>query len=203
MTKLTFLLAVVGLTTLACSSKPIEQPPEYVAPPEVAEYRIGTGDQLAINVWRNPDLSSGVPVRPDGNISLPLVGDVKAAGLTTNELKAVVTNAFSEYIKSPQVTVVVTAATSADYLMRVRVTGAVNNPITVTYQDGMTVLDIILEAGGPTDFASLNNTKLYRKVGDEVKVYKIRLNDIINKGKLETNYKLAPTDIITVPEKVL
>ena len=194
----------VWLVLLAgCSSNQVETPPEYVPSDELAQYKIGAGDSLDINVWRNPELSKTVAVRPDGFITLPLVGDVQASGLTAQELNDSLTEKLLTFIKSPKVTVIVTNANSANYLMRVRVTGAVNNPLTVVYRDGMTVIDVILEAGGPTEFAALNNAKLYRKVGGEVKVYKIRLNDIINKGKLETNYQLAPTDIITVPERIL
>ena len=191
------------LLLIGCGSNQVERPPVYVPSDELAQYKIGAGDALDINVWRNPELSKTVAVRPDGFITLPLVGDVQASGLSAQQLNDSLTEKLLTFIKSPKVTVIVTNANSANYLMRVRVTGAVNNPLTVVYRDGMTVIDVILEAGGPTEFASLNNAKLYRKVDEEVKVYKIRLNDIINKGKLETNYQLAPTDIITVPERIL
>uniref|UniRef100_UPI003139F335 XrtA/PEP-CTERM system exopolysaccharide export protein n=1 Tax=Marinimicrobium sp. C2-29 TaxID=3139825 RepID=UPI003139F335 len=165
------------------------------------EYQIGVGDTLRINVWRNEELSSDVPVRPDGKISLPLVGDVTAAGLTARELSTNLTEALTEYIRSPQVTVIVTNASSSDFQRRVRITGAVQSPQSVAYREGMTVLDLVLMAGGTNEFASANKAKLYRKVEGELNVYPIHLDDLIEKGKVETNYPLQPSDIVTVPER--
>ncbi len=168
----------------------------------LGEYKIGVGDELRVNVWKNEELSMSVPVRPDGKISLPLVGDINAQGVSANQLAENITTGLKTYIRSPQVNVIVTSAGSVDYLLRVRVTGAVSNPRSIPHKDGMTVLDLVLEAGGPTEYASTNNAKLYRKVDGEVKVYAIKLHDILNKGKLSTNYTLAPSDIVTVPERL-
>lgn len=167
------------------------------------EYLIGVGDQLDLRVWRNPDLSARVPVRPDGRISAPLVGDVDAAGVTPEVLAGIVQEKLSQYIRNPQVTVVVTNPSSSDYQQRVRITGAVEKPVSLAFRDGMTVLDLVLEAGGPTKFAVPNKTKLYRKALGETKVYPIYLDDILKKGKVSTNYPLSPSDIITVPERAL
>lgn len=183
----------------ACSTPPVDQPPETKE--VLAEYRIGVGDSLRINVWRNAEISSDVPVRPDGMISLPLVGDIKAAGRTTEELAAALTSALTDYVRNPQVTVIVTNPSSSDFQRRVRITGAVQNPQSLAYRDGMTVLDLVLMAGGPNEFASPNKAKLYRRVEGEVKVYPIHLEDLIEKGKVETNYSLQPSDIVTVPER--
>lgn len=193
------------LTALSgCGSAPVQtSAPERPDQNAISEYKIGVGDQLQVSVWKNPELSMGVAVRPDGKISLPLVGDIEASGSSSVGLAERVTERLKTYVRSPQVTVIVTNAGSVDYLLRVRVTGAINNPLSLPYKDGMTVLDLILEAGGPSEFASLNGAKLYRKVNGEVKVYPIRLNDILNKGKLSTNYSLAPSDIVTVPERLL
>lgn len=168
----------------------------------IGEYNIGVGDELQINVWKNPELSLQVLVRPDGKISLPLIGDILAQGNTASALAKNLTTQISQYIRSPHVNVIVTSAQSIDYLLRVRVTGAVNNPISVPHKDGMTVLDLVLEAGGPTQYASSNRAKLYRKMDGEIKVYPIKLKDILHKGKLVTNYTLAPSDIVTVPERL-
>lgn len=165
------------------------------------EYRIGNGDALQINVWKNPELSVAVPVRPDGKISLPLVGDITASGETAQQLGANIASKLNSFIRNPQVTVIVTNPSSADFQRRIRVTGAVNQPISVPYREGMTILDLVLEAGGLTEFASANKAKLYRKEGDSVKVYPVYLNDILNKGKLVTNYQLVPSDIVTIPER--
>lgn len=194
---------VIGLVSLAaCSSVPnVADMPS--APAKVETFRIGQADGLRIDVWRRPELSEAVVVRPDGMISMPLIGDVLASGKTTNELAEEVSNLLSDYVKAPQVTVIVTSPVSADYLTRVRVTGAVNNQISVPFREGMNVLDVVLEAGGPSEFASLNRARLYRKGEDGVSsTYTIKLGDILKKGKLETNYLLQPSDVITVPEKV-
>lgn len=167
----------------------------------VDEYRLGSGDGVLISVWRNPDLSVNVPVRPDGKISVPLVGDVLVEGKTTEQLSKEIQDSLSDYIRNPQVTVIVQNPTSADYIHRIRVTGAVAAPQSIPYRKGITVLDVILEAGGVTPFAKSNAAKLYRQTKEGSKVYPIYLSNILEKGRLETNYTLLPQDIITVPER--
>ncbi len=162
-------------------------------------YTVGVGDRLAIRVWKNPELSVDVPVRPDGKISVPLIGDVEAVGLTVEDLKDNIEFALQSYIRTPQVTIVPTEINRVD---NVRITGAVNAPQLVPHLEDITVLDVVLRAGGLTPFASPNQAKLYRKnSAGEMKVYPILLRDILEKGRLETNYTLEPSDIITVPER--
>lgn len=166
-------------------------------------YTIGVGDQLQILVWRNEELSVSVPVRPDGKISAPLVGDITAAGKQVPELSGEIEKALSSFVRSPNVTVLITNANSSEFLNRVRITGAVLTPTSVAFSDGMTVLDLVLVAGGATEFASLNKAKLYRtNAAGEVKVYNVYLDDILNKGDVKSNYRLRPSDIVTVPDKV-
>ena len=165
------------------------------------EYRIGVGDSLQINVWRNQELSTSVPVRPDGKISLPLVGDIMAANLTTTQLSNNIIAGLESYVRSPQVTVIVSNPSSSDFQRRVRITGAVQSPQSIAYREGMTVLDLFLIAGGANEFASANKSKLYRKVNGETKAYPIHLKDLIEDGNLDTNYPLQPSDIVTVPER--
>src|SRR5690606_17552711 len=146
-------------------------------------YRIGVGDLLQVQVWRNAELSTSVPVRPDGKISSPLVGDIVAAGLTTQELAQAITAKLSNYVRNPEMTIIVTNPASADYLRRVRVTGAVRAPTSITYRQGMTVLDVVLEAGGLTEFASPGNARLYRTDNDgRTKIYPVDLDDILKNG---------------------
>lgn len=164
-------------------------------------YHIGADDQLQVSVWRNPDLSVNVPVRPDGMISVPLIGDVKAGGLTPEQVAATIREKLKTYIRDPSVTVIVTELRSHEYLSRVRITGAVRNPSSITFRQGMTVLDAVLQAGGVNDFAAPNRTKLYRRVKGKARVYDIELGDILNKGQLGTNYVLMRGDVITVPER--
>lgn len=166
------------------------------------QYYIGTGDSLNINVWRNEELTMTIPVRPDGKISMPLIGEVQAAGLTAGKLSEQLQTKLLNFIRNPQVTVIVVAADSSDYQSRVRVTGSVETPISLPYREGMTVLDLVLEAGGLTEFARGNGAKLFRKTDEGVKAYNIRVQDILNKGNLSTNYELAPSDIITIPERL-
>jgi len=168
----------------------------------MGEYKIGVGDTLDIKVWKNGELSVSVPVRPDGNISVPLVGDIHAEGVSAEALASGITKKLESFIRSPQVTVIVTNPTSAEYLRRIRLTGAVSKPTSIPFQKGMTVMDIVLMVGGLTPFADANDTKLYRKTASGTKVYPVYLGDILNKGNLSSNYKLMPNDIITVPERV-
>ncbi len=195
-------LCVLSLVIVGCGSNQIAS---SSAPAEVGDkyavYKIGVGDQLTVSVWRNPELSLDVPVRPDGKISMPLVGDIEAAGHSAAELSEALRAELVNYIRNPQVAVIVTSATSTDYQRRVRVTGAIEKPLSLPHRDGMTVLDLVLEAGGLTEFAVPNRAVLYRKTGEGVQAHSVRLGDILNKGKLETNYNLAPSDIVSVPER--
>jgi polysaccharide export outer membrane protein len=167
-----------------------------------AQYRIGPGDQLQVTIWQHPDLSPALTVLPDGEISLPLIGEVKASGLTEKELAASIKERMTEYLRSPEVTITVVNAQSADFQRRIRVTGAVVRPASVPFRKGMTVLDVVLEAGGPNEFASANSTKLYRTSDRGTQQLKVYLDDILKKGKMETNYELQPSDVVTVPERL-
>lgn len=168
----------------------------------ISEYRIGVDDTLNINVWRNAELSVTAPVRPDGKISMPLVGDVQAAGLSAENIAKNIQIQLSKFVRDPNVTIMVTGLRSHEYLTRLRITGAVNAPSSLNYRQGMTVLDAVLAAGSVNDFASPNSTKLYRKIKDKIYVISIHLGDILYKGKLKTNIELRPGDIITVPERL-
>ncbi|MCB1691866.1 MAG: polysaccharide biosynthesis/export family protein [Pseudomonadales bacterium] len=198
------------LTLLAaCNSTPApnasmtatEKPVDLTKAGLMEAYKVGVGDTLRVSVWRNPELSADVVVLPDGTISVPLAGDVEAAGETTESLKERIAAVLNNYIRQPEVTVSVLSATSSEYLQRVRITGAVNAPQSLTFRRGLTVMDIVLLAGGLTPYANPNKALLYRKEGDKMQRYPVKLDDILSKGKLETNYALLPNDIITVPEK--
>ena len=165
-------------------------------------YRIGVDDRVQIVVWRNPELSVTAPVRPDGKISVPIIGDVEAGGRTPSEVSEIIKKRLSEYVRDPNVAVILTELRSHEFLSRVRVTGAVRTPRSMPHRQGMTVLDAVLEAGGVNDFASPNRTKVYRKVKDKTAVLEVDLGDILKKGRLETNYPLKPGDVVTVPERL-
>ncbi len=196
------LVIVVTFILAACSTKNVvtEQPVESSIG-IVDEYKLGVGDAVTVNVWRNPDLSVSVVVRPDGKISVPLAGDVEVDGVSTIDLSKTIEERLSSYIRNPKVTVIVSNPTSAEFIHRVRVTGAVAAQRSIPYRKGITVLDVILEAGGVTPFANADQSKLYRQTKEGAKVYPIYLNDILEKGILDSNYILFPQDIITVPER--
>ncbi len=168
----------------------------------IAVYKIGVDDVIKVNVWKNPELTIEVPVRPDGMISVPLIGDVKAAGLSPETVSKNIKLKLKKFIRDPLVAVILTQLNSHEYLSRVRVTGAVRTPISLPYRQGMTVLDAVLAAGGINDFASAGSTKLYRRVKNKSNAINIDLDNILNGGKLSTNYILKPGDIITVPERI-
>lgn len=202
-------LAVVAgvfccLSLAGCASSMSEKIRDAEAPVTIEKggYKIGVDDRVQVSVWRNPDLSVTVPVRPDGMISVPLIGDVQAGGKSASELSAAVKAKLSLYIRDPSVTIIVTDLRSHEYLSRVRVTGAVRTARSSQHRQGMTVVDAVLDAGGLNDFAAPNRTKLYRTADGKTKVYPIKLGDILNNGKLETNMRLFPGDVIAIPERL-
>lgn len=167
----------------------------------VESYLIDVGDQVQVSVWKNPELSTSGPVRPDGKIAVPLVGDIMAAGRTPEELSAAISEQLSSYIKNPNVTVILTGIEGHAFLSRIRVTGAVENNTSMEYHQGMTVLDAVLDAGSVSLYADSNRTKLHRREKDGTKTYDIRLKDILEDGDMTTNVLLLPGDVITVPER--
>jgi polysaccharide export outer membrane protein len=198
---LTLLTAVAGTV---CAYAAESAPAKPALPPtEIAgTYQIGVDDMVQVSVWHNPDLSVTVPVRPDGNISVPLIGDVRAGGRTPEDVAADLKQKLATYLRDPQVAVILTELRSHEYLSRVRVTGAVHQPISIPYRQGMTVLDAVLAAGGTTEFANGDRTSLYRREQDgAVKPFDVKLDRIMKKGELSSNIAVQPGDIITVPER--
>lgn len=165
------------------------------------EYRIGVDDVVDVNVWGNEQLSVQVTVRPDGRITVPLLGDVVVAEKTTDEVAAIITEGLSKDIRSPNVTVTMASLQSKEYLRRVRVTGAVGRPVSLNYRQGMTVIDAVLEAGGLGEFASGNKATLIRRHEGKTISVPLRLGDMLVRGKVDDNHLLIPGDIISVPER--
>jgi polysaccharide export outer membrane protein len=196
------LLILIASTLVVCTAFAADPSAAMKpAPLPVDTYRIGVDDMVQVSVWHNPELSATVPVRPDGKISLPLIGDIPAGGRTPEEVATDVKKRLETYVRDPQVAVILTELRSHEYLSRVRVTGAVRQPVSLTYRQGMTVLDAVLAAGGPTEFAAGDRTELYRKDGAGTKTFDVHLGKIMKKGDLETNFAVQPGDIITVPER--
>ncbi len=206
MTKVKLLLLILAMASFVggCGSRKISDlSSDSINYAAANPYKVGVGDQLDVRVWRNEELSVQVPVRPDGKISTPLVGDILAAGKEVPQLEQEIESKLAAYVRSPEVTVIVINANNAEFVNRVRVTGAVITPISAPYSQGMTVLDLILLAGGLNEFANANNAKLYRTTPTGVEVHNVYLDDILKKGDLRSNYTLRPSDIVAVPEKIL
>src|SRR4030095_5302728 len=166
------------------------------------DYVIGPGDTVQVFVWRNPELSVTVPVRPDGKISTPLVEDMVAVGKTSSQLAREIEKVPAQYVRSPQVNIIVTNPVST--FSQVKVIGQVTNPQSVPYREGLTVSDAILAVGGLTEFAAGNRAKIVRKneAGKTVEI-KVKLEALVKKGKMTENKDLKPGDVIIVPESFL
>ena len=164
-------------------------------------YLMDVGDVIEVSVRNNPDLSVSAPIRPDGMISFPMVGDIMAAGLGPEQLSTNIEKQLSSYIKNPHVTVILTSMQGHEFISKVRVTGAVGASTALTYHQGMTVIDAVLGAGSLDIYADGNRTKLHRRTESGMVSYDIRLKDILEKGDMTTNVYLLPGDIITVPER--
>jgi len=198
-----FSVLILALGLSACATGPRNPPPQADLGPSVLvdAYKMSVGDTVNITVWKNPELSISAPIRPDGKIAMPLVGDVVAAGREPEEMAADIRSQLAQFIVAPNVTVGLSSLQGHQFLSRIRVTGAVGNNMSMTYQQGMTVLDAVLEAGSVTEFANGNNTRLHRRTADGgSETYTINLKDIMEDGDMSTNVLLLPGDIITVPE---
>ena len=200
-----FLILIIIIGISGCAGAPrLPEESQSMAGPSVLtkSYKMAVGDKVKINVWKNKELSLSEPIRPDGKISMPLIGDVLAVGRTPEELASKIEKQLSRYIKNPNVTVILTSIQGHEFLSRIRVTGAVGNQTSINYHQGMTVLDAILEAGSLDPFANSNSTKLHRRTEKGNETYDIRLKDIMEKGDMTTNIYLLPGDVITVPERL-
>lgn len=192
------LLALATLFSSGCSTL-MGYPP---APASVQEqehrYKIGPLDTLNIQVWRNPELSATVTVRPDGRISSPLVEDLMAAGKSPVELSREIEKALSRVIRDPAVTVIVSGF-QGTFGEQIRIVGEAARPQAVPYRQNMTVLDVMIQVGGMTDFADGNAAVLVRGA-EGGKQYSIRLKDLLKRGDISANVGVRPGDIIIVPQ---
>jgi polysaccharide export outer membrane protein len=185
-------LSLCGVTALEAQGSGPES--TTVAP----AYIIGPGDTLQVFVWRNAELTTTVPVRPDGKISTPLVEDMVAVGKTPSGLARDIEVVLAQYVKSPQVNVIVTQPVSA--FSQIKVIGQVLKPQSLPYREGMTVLDAVLQSGGLAQYAAGNRAKIVRtQAGKETEI-KIRLEALVNGGDMKQNLQLQPGDVLVVPE---
>jgi polysaccharide biosynthesis/export protein len=191
-------IITVCITSLIVLAGAVAQAQTPVPPSPSPAYIIGPGDTLQVFVWRNPELSSTVPVRPDGKISTPLVEDMVAVGKTSSRLARDIETVLAQYVKSPQVNVIVTQPVSA--FSQIKVIGQVVKPTSLPYRDGMTVLDAILQVGGLAPYAAGNRAKIVRLEGGKETEIKIKLEALVNGGDMKQNLPLAPGDVLVVPE---
>ena len=190
--------AALSMGLAACSTTGSHpQAPTSIDVPDL-RYTIGPLDTLSIVVWRNPDLSSTVTVRPDGLITTPLVEDMRAAGRNPADLSRDIEKALAKYIRDPVVSVVVTTFQGV-YADQIRIVGEAAKTQAVPYRQHMTVLDVMIQVGGITDFADGNGAVLVRGA-EGGKQYSLRLKDLLKRGDISANAAMMPGDIIIVPQ---
>jgi len=191
---------LAGLLASACAFSP-EAPTEapVAAKERAIDYRIGPQDQLSIFVWGNPELSTSVPVRPDGRISVPLIEDLQAENKTPTELARDVEKVLAEFVQNPVVTIIVTSF-SGPFDQQIRVVGEASQPRAIPYRVNMTALDVMIEVGGLTQFAAGNRAVIVRSSKGERQSMRVRLDDLLKDGDVSANVEVVPGDIIIVPQ---
>ncbi len=213
---LSMVLGVSLMTVSACTGNGIldrafgfrqleELPPAPFVPPNEGpgpSYIIGPLDNLNIFVWRSPDLSVPVTVRPDGRFAMPLVDDLEATGKTPTQLARDIEAALDSYISTPIVTVIVGGFTGP-FSQQVRVVGEAAEPQSIPYRANMTLLDVMISVGGLTDFAAGDRSRLIRFENGEQKEYGVRIDDLIRDGDINANVKILPGDVIIIPESFI
>lgn len=196
------LALMLPLVLAACARDPVGVPAASMGgnpAPAVTDYVIGPGDNLSVFVYRSPELSMSVPVRPDGRISLPLVADIGAAGRTPVDLARDIEERLKEYIREPNVTVMVTNFVGPTSRL-VRIVGEAAQPRSIPFREGMTVLDALIESGGLTRFAAGNRARLIRREGDAQQVITLRLTDLLRDGDFTQDIPLRPGDTVVIPQ---
>lgn len=182
-----------------CAGTPPVQPSDAAVNPE---YLIGPGDAINIIVWRNPEVSMSVPVRPDGKITTPLVEDLPAAGKTSTQLARDIEAALAKFIQQPVVTVVVTNFVG-NYGEQIRVIGQAARPQALPYRKDMSLMDVLIAVGGVTEFAAGNRASVIRTVDGKQQKYQVRLDDLIKDGDISANIMMRPGDVLVIPESFL
>jgi polysaccharide export outer membrane protein len=191
------LTASLASLLAACSTSSFPPAPSVGATSDY-KYVIGPLDTVNIVVWRNPELSTSVPVRPDGRITTPLVEDVQALGKNPAELARELEKALGKFIRDPVVTVIVTSF-NGPFTEQIRIVGEAAKPQAVAYRQNMTLLDVMIVVGGLTDFANGNKAVLVRGA-ENGKQYSVRLNDLIRRGDIKANVDMRPGDILIIPQ---
>jgi polysaccharide export outer membrane protein len=201
--KLTKIAAMMLLLSpIAAQAQSDNAPAPSSATAAVAsDYLIGPGDELQIFVWKNPDLSATLPVRPDGKISTPLVADMQAQGKTPSDLAASLRVALGKYVQDPVVTVLVKQVAAPGSAASIRVIGAAATPKSVPYRAGLTVLDVLIDVGGLNTYAAGNDAQIIRTQNGVSRGIPVHLADLMKRGDLKANIQLMPGDVIRIPER--
>ena len=194
------ILAIFFIAVLAgCGSFSDKlQPAPASASTDDYSYIIGPGDNLNIIVWRNPELSMSVPVRPDGKFSTPLIDELVAQGKNPVEIAREIEKMLGKYVRDPVVTVIVTGFVGP-YDQQIRVVGEAARPQALPYKQKMTVLDVMIAVGGLTDFAAGNDAIILR-TAESSKQYSVRLKDLVKRGDVSANVEMKPGDIVIIPQ---
>lgn len=198
------MLGVFALTGVgACGGGPAVLPADGTASGAQSNdsYVIGPGDGLQVFVWGHEDLSTDVSVRPDGAISTPLVEDMQAAGRTPTQLARAIETALSEFVRTPTVTVIVRDFVG-EYAQQIRVVGQAAEPQALSFRNGMTLLDVMIEVGGLSEFAAGNRAKVVRRVNGEASEIRVRVDDLLNDGDMQQNIRMMPGDVLIIPESI-
>lgn len=195
--RLTMAASILGLGACATADYPPLPATDTLA--AAHEYIIGPGDTISISVWRNPEVSQSVPVRPDGKITTPLVQDLPASGKTAVQLARDIEKALEKFIQQPIVTVVVTNFVGP-YSEQIRVVGQAAKPQALPYREQMSLMDVMIAVGGITEFASGNKAVLIRTVDGKQQKYSVRLKDLVKEGDLSANVAMRPGDVLVIPE---
>lgn len=188
-------IAAASLSIVACGSHP---PAPSAAASADYSYKIGPGDNLNIVVWRNPELSMSVPVRPDGKISSPLIDDLNAMGKDSTALAREIERELGKFIRDPVVTVIVTGFVGP-YSEQIRVIGEATKPQILPYKQKMTLLDVMIAVGGITDFADGNRASILRTSENNAQ-YRVRLKDLVKRGDVSANVEMKPGDVLIIPQ---
>ena len=193
--------AAIALIVTGCGGAPPLPPAPPASSLPSAEYRIGPGDSLNIFVWRNPELTITVPVRPDGRLSIPLVEDVVAIGKTPTALAREFEQRLAKYIKEPLVTVIAEGFVGP-IPDQIRVIGEAAQPRALPYRSDMTVLDAMIAVGGLTRYAAGNDSVIIRTANGEQNTYSVHLSSLIRDGDVASNVALQPGDILIIPQRL-
>lgn len=194
-----FVAVLASLSIAGCASNSSMSAPPMEAKTPAHEYLIGPGDSVNINVWRNPEVSQTVPVRPDGKITTPLVEDLPASGKTATQLARDIEQVLGKFIQQPVVTVIVTGFVGP-YGQQIRVVGQASKPQALPYREGMSLLDVLISVGGLAEFAAGNSASIVRTIDGKQQKIGVRLNDLIKKGDISANTPMRPGDVLVIPE---